>query len=298
MKLDTVALITLTTLVMIAFATNSVLNRMAVEGMFIDPGSFALIRVVSGAVVLSMILTVRGGGMSMRARPRLVGALSLSLYMVGFSLAYLTLDAGLGALILFGTVQLTMFAHAARNNGGLGSRRMIGAAVAFVGLTFALWPGGGVSADFGGALLMVAAGVGWAIYTIAGRRESDAMGATAANFLIATPFLALLLIGGGTDVTFTGAGLAILSGAVTSGLGYALWYSILPRLETSVAAVVQLSVPVIAIIGGVVLLGEELNIQIILSAIIVLGGIAIAITSSPVPMDRRAAQAPDRTPKG
>ncbi len=283
---------------MIAFAANSVLNRLAVEGMFIDPGSFALIRVVSGAVVLGMILTVRGGGMSLRAGPRLVGALSLSLYMVGFSLAYLTLDAGLGALILFGTVQLTMFAHAARSEGGLGQRRMIGAVVAFIGLTYALWPGSGAPSDMGGALLMVAAGVGWAIYTIAGRRERDALGATAANFLIATPFLALLLVGGGTDVTFTGAGLAILSGAVTSGLGYALWYSILPRLETSVAAVVQLSVPVIAIIGGVVLLGEELSIRIILSAGVVLGGIAIAIRSSPVPAGRTAAPAPDQKPEG
>lgn len=298
MKLDSIALIPLTTLVMMAFAANSVLNRLAVEGMFIDPGSFALIRVVSGAVVLGMILTVRGGGMSLRAGPRLVGALSLSLYMVGFSLAYLTLDAGLGALILFGTVQLTMFAHAARSDGGLGSRRMIGAAVAFVGLAYALWPGGGVPTDMGGALLMVAAGIGWAIYTIAGRSESDALGATAANFLIATPFLALLLVGGGMDVTFTGAGLAILSGAVTSGLGYALWYSILPRLETSIAAVVQLSVPVIAIIGGVILLGEELSMRIILSAIIVLGGIAIATMSSLVPAGRTAVHAPDQTPEG
>jgi drug/metabolite transporter (DMT)-like permease len=283
---------------MIAFAANSVLNRLAVEGMFIDPGSFALIRVVSGAVVLGMILTVRGGGMSLRAGPRLVGALSLSLYMVGFSLAYLTLDAGLGALILFGTVQLTMFAHAARSDGGLGPRRLVGAAVAFIGLTYALWPGSGAPTDMGGALLMVAAGIGWAIYTIAGRRERDALGATAANFLIATPFLALLLVGDGTDVTFTGAGLAILSGAVTSGLGYALWYSILPRLETSVAAVVQLSVPVIAIIGGVALLGEELSIRIVLSAIVVLGGIAIAIRSSPVPAGRTAAPAPDQKPEG
>ena len=152
--------------------------------------------------------------------------------------------------------------------------------------------------DMGGALLMVAAGIGWAIYTIAGRSESDALGATAANFLIATPFLALLLVGGGMDVTFTGAGLAILSGAVTSGLGYALWYSILPRLETSIAAVVQLSVPVIAIIGGVILLGEELSMRIILSAIIVLGGIAIATMSSLVPAGRTAVHAPDQTPEG
>lgn len=290
-------LVLLTALTMIAFAANSVLNRMAVDGMFIDPGSFALIRVVSGAAVLGMVLTVRGGRMQMRVKPRLIGAVSLSVYMVGFSLAYLTLDAGLGALILFGTVQMTMFAHAARQPEGLGTRRLIGALVAFAGLIYVLAPGAGGPAYLSGAVMMIAAGLGWAVYTIAGRSEADALGATAANFLIAVPMLTLLLVGGGTDVTFTGAGLAILSGAVTSGLGYALWYSVLPRLETSAAAVVQLSVPVIAIAGGVLFLGEQLTLRIILAAIVVLGGIAVAVTASPAQADRKAAPHPDQMPE-
>lgn len=287
----------LTALTMIAFAANSVLNRMAVDGMFIDPGSFALIRVVSGAVVLGMILTVRGGKMQMRAKPRLIGAVSLSVYMVGFSLAYLTLDAGLGALILFGTVQMTMFAHAARRPGGLGARRLTGALVAFAGLIYVLSPGIGGPAYLSGAVMMIAAGMGWAVYTIAGQSEADALGATAANFLIAVPLLTLLLVGGGTDVTFAGAGLAILSGAVTSGLGYALWYSILPRLDTSAAAVVQLSVPVIAIAGGVLFLGEPLTLRIVIAAIVVLGGIAVAVTASPAQAGHKAAPNRDQTPE-
>ena len=162
---------------------------------------------------------------------------------------------------------------------------------------YALWPGGGAPTDPWGALFMVAAGIGWAIYTIAGRRESDALGATAANFMIATPFLAVLLLSVGTELTFTGVALAIVCGAATSGLGYALWYSVLPQLETSTAAVVQLSVPVIAILGGAVFLGEVLSIRIGLSAVIVLGGIAIAIISSPAPKDRKVARVQDQTPE-
>jgi drug/metabolite transporter (DMT)-like permease len=291
-------LVFLTTVTMFAFAANSVLNRMAVDGMYIDPGSFALIRVLSGAVMLAMILTIRGGRFAMRPGPRLIGALSLSLYMVGFSLAYLTLDAGFGALILFGTVQITMFAHAARSAGGVSRRQITGAVVAFGGLLYALWPGGGTPTDMGGAALMVAAGIGWAIYSIAGRKEPDALGATAANFIIAVPFLALLLIGGGTEVTFIGAGLAMLSGAVTSGLGYALWYSILPRLQTSVAAIVQLGVPIVAIAAGVALLGETLTLRVILSAIVVLGGIGLAVTAPKALADRTAVRDPDQTPTG
>ncbi len=286
-------LILLTSLTMMAFAANSVLNRMAVDGMHIDPGSFALIRVVSGAVMLGMILTVRGGPVQMQWRPRLVGAFSLSVYMVGFSLAYLTLDAGLGALILFGTVQITMLGHAARQPGGLRRQQLVGAALAFGGLVYVLWPGPGGPPYLSGAMMMIAARLGWAVYTIAGRSATDALGATAANFLIAVPLLTLLLVGGGTSVTLIGAGLAIVSGAVTSGLGYALWYSILPRLDTGVAAVVQLSVPVIAIIGGVLFLGEALTLRLVLASIVVLGGIAIAVTTSPVQADRKAAPAQD-----
>jgi drug/metabolite transporter (DMT)-like permease len=286
-------LILLTALTMTAFAANSVLNRMAVDGMHIDPGSFALIRVVSGAVMLGMILTVRGGPVQMQWRPRLVGAISLSVYMVGFSLAYLTLDAGLGALILFGTVQIAMLGHAARQPGGLRHQQLIGAALAFGGLVYVLWPGPGGPPYLSGAIMMIAAGLGWAVYTIAGRSAADALGATAANFLIAVPMLTLLLVGGGTSVTLVGAGLAIVSGAVTSGLGYALWYSILPRLDTGVAAVVQLSVPVIAIVGGVVFLGEALTLRIVLASAVVLGGIAIAVTTSPVQADRKAVPAQD-----
>ncbi|MBY5931675.1 DMT family transporter [Tateyamaria omphalii] len=273
-------LILLTCLTMIAFAANSVLNRMAVDGGGIDPSSFAMIRVLAGAVALGMILTVRGGGLPLWQRDRVVGATSLAAYMVGFSLAYVTLDAGLGALILFGTVQVAMFGWSALRGGHPTARQMLGAAIAFAGLLIALWPDDNGGGDIAGAALMVVAGLGWAAYTLAGKGAKDPLAATAANFIWTLPILGVLLFGTGLHAAPSGIALAILSGAVTSGLGYALWYSILPRLAGQTAAVVQLSVPIIAIAGGALLLGEALSLSLALSAALVVGGIAVAVTAS------------------
>lgn len=273
-------LILLTCLTMIAFAANSVLNRMAVDAGGIDPSSFAMIRVLAGAVALCMILTVRGGGLPLLARGRVLGALSLAAYMIGFSLAYVTLDAGLGALILFGTVQVSMFGWSALRGARSTMRQITGAGIAFVGLLIALWPTEGTGGDITGAVLMVVAGLGWAAYTLAGKGAKDPLSATAANFVVATPLLAVLLLGTGLHAAPFGIALAILSGAVTSGLGYALWYTVLPQLQGQTAAVVQLSVPIIAIAGGAVLLGEALSLTLGLSAALVVGGIAIAVTAS------------------
>lgn len=265
---------------MIAFAANSVLNRMAVDSGTIDPSSFAMIRVLAGAVALCMILTVRGGGLPLLHRGRFVGAVSLAAYMIGFSLAYVTLDAGLGALILFGTVQVSMFVWSALRGARPTRRQVAGAGIAFAGLMIALWPSDGAGGDLIGALLMVIAGLGWAAYTLAGKGAQDPLAATAANFVVAMPLLAVLLLGTGLHAAPSGIALAILSGAVTSGLGYALWYSVLPQLQGQTAAVVQLSVPIIAIAGGALLLGEALSLTIVLSAALVIGGIAIAVTAS------------------
>nr|WP_299706106.1 DMT family transporter [uncultured Tateyamaria sp.] len=273
-------LILLTCLTMIAFAANSVLNRMAVDSGAIDPSSFAMIRVVAGVVALCMILTVRGGSLPLLQRGRLVGATSLAAYMIGFSLAYVTLDAGLGALILFGTVQVSMFGWSTIRGARPTARQVTGASIAFAGLLIALWPTDGAGGDIAGALLMVIAGLGWAAYTLAGKGAQDPLSATAANFVVATPLLAVLLLGTGLHAAPSGIALAILSGAVTSGLGYALWYSVLPRLQGQTAAVVQLSVPIIAIAGGAFLLGEALSLTLALSAALVIGGIATAITAS------------------
>lgn len=277
----------LTTLTMIAFASNSVLNRVAVDSGAIDPSTFAMIRVLAGAVVLCMILTVRGGGLPVAGRGRLIGATSLSAYMIGFSLAYMTLDAGLGALILFGTVQVAMFGWSALRGSAPNARQLGGALVAFGGLMLALWPQDDTGADIAGALFMVVAGLGWAVYTLAGRSSADPLAATAANFVVALPMLLVLLPGAGLYATPSGIALAITSGALTSGLGYALWYHVLPRLRGQTAPVVQLSVPVIAIAAGAVLLGEQVTWGILVAGALVLGGIGLAVTSPMAQADRR-----------
>ncbi|MEP2889706.1 DMT family transporter [Tateyamaria sp.] len=279
----------LTTLTMTAFAANSVLNRLAVDAGGIDPSSFAMIRVVAGAVALGAILIVRGGGLPIVKKGRLLGAASLSAYMIGFSLAYVTLDAGLGALILFGTVQVVMFGWSALRGAAPSVRQLIGAAVAFAGLVLALWPtDGGAGTNAVGAALMVIAGLGWAIYTLAGKGAKDPLAETGANFVVATPMLLVLLLGSGLHAAPLGIALAVLSGAVTSGLGYALWYYVLPDVGPQRAPVVQLSVPIIAIAAGALFLGEAITLTIVLATVLVLGGIALAVTSPAVPAGRKA----------
>lgn len=264
---------------MCAFAANSILNRLAVDSGASDPAGFAVVRVLSGALILAALVLARGGYLPLRNRRRVVGAGALSLYMIGFSVAYLTLDAGLGALILFGVVQITMFAANSVTGTVPSARHLTGAAIAMGGLVCVLWPAGALRVDPVGAVLMIAAGIGWALYSIAGRSEPDALAGTAANFVVALPVTALALLAAGGTWQMTGAGyaLAALSGSVTSGLGYALWYRVLPQLAPSAAAVVQLSVPVIAILAGVALLGEAVSMRLVLGACLVLGGIAMAV---------------------
>jgi drug/metabolite transporter (DMT)-like permease len=278
-------IVVLTMLAMFAFAANSVLTRMAIDGGYIDPSGFAIIRVAAGALVLGMILSLRSAGLPLLRRNRVSGAISLAVYVIGFSLAYLTLDAGLGALILFGVVQITMFAHSTWAGVTPSRRQLIGASVAFVGLLLVLWPGPGGGADLIGAILMIAAGIGWAIYSIIGRNAQDPLADTAANFLLCLPIVLVLLAGTGLTFSFAGAGLAILCGGLTSGLGYALWYRVLPLMQASVAAVVQLSVPIIAIIAGAFLLGESVGWLLAIAATLVVGGIALALSAQSVQAD-------------
>ena len=203
----------LTALTMVAFAANSVLNRAAVGSGSIDPASFALIRVVAGIVTLCMVLSVRGTPLPLFRRARVVGAVSLAAYMAGFSLSYVVLDAGVGALILFGVVQITMFGWAALRGAAPSLRQMAGAGVAFAGLLLVLWPGSGPGnhTDPVGAVMMVMAGLGWAAYTISGRTEPDPLPATAANFLLCLPVLALFLIGPEMHAGAFGIGLAVVT---------------------------------------------------------------------------------------
>ncbi|MCE8007733.1 DMT family transporter [Aestuariivita sp.] len=273
-------LILLTTLTMIAFAANSVLNRMALVDGGIDPAAFGAFRLIAGAAILWLLVMLTGGG-PIRGAADWRAAVALFAYMFGFSFAYLALDAGIGALILFGMVQITMFVGALGGGERPPARRWIGAGIAFAGLTWLLWPGGTVNISLIHAAYMCVAGIGWGLYSLLGRSASDPLRATAANFMMAVPFgvaLALVLSADQlAEITGRGLVLAGLSGAVTSGLGYALWYRVLPHLSASVAAVAQLSVPVIAMAAGVVFLAEPLGAGLALPALLVLGGVAISV---------------------
>jgi drug/metabolite transporter (DMT)-like permease len=266
-------------LTMTAFAANSVLNRMAVEGGLIEPLQFALIRVAAGAAMLLALVRWQGRPLTLWGVRRSIGAVSLAAYMIGFSLAYRVLDAGLGALILFGVTQVAMFAVTAAGGTRVTAPQGLGAAVAFAGLAWVLWPGEAGLADPLGALSMAIAGLGWAAYSMAGRGEADALAASAANFCLCLPLttLAFLLVAETGAVTVSGALLAILSGAVTSGLGYALWYTVLPRIPAVVAANALVSVPLIAIAGGALVLGEAITWQLVVASVVVLGGILLSV---------------------
>lgn len=272
-------LILLTLLTMCAFAANSLLTRAAVEGGHIGPGAFAVLRVAAGASILGAIAIWRGRSLTLFRSRHVLGAFSLTAYMVGFSLAYLTLDAGLGALILFGVTQITMFGHAAVTGQAATPRQLTGALVAFGGLVLVLWPSAESVTDPKGAALMCFAGVGWAAYTIAGRGAADPLATTGANFILCLPILMLSLFQSGLEATATGIILAVVCGAVTSGLGYALWYSVLAQMRGATAAVVQLSVPVIAILAGAVLLGEVVAPIVLFAAALVVGGIGWSVTA-------------------
>ncbi len=273
-------LIFLTTFTMIAFAANSVLNRLALVDAGMGPAAFAAIRLAAGAVVLMVLVWVRGGGARPVLWPRLkdaIGPLSLALYVLGFSFAYVSLPAGVGALLLFGGVQVTMFAGAILLREEVPLQRWLGAGLAFSGLVWLLWPGAGASLSLAGGVLMAAAALGWGIYSLLGRGATDALGSTAMNFLLAMPLAVLVFVILPDRITAWGAMLAALSGGVTSGLGYALWYRILPHLGATKAAVAQLSVPVIAMAGGIVFLDEMISMRIIVASLLVLGGVAVSM---------------------
>lgn len=262
---------------MVAFAANSLLNRAALVEGEAGAAAFAALRLISGAVVLALISARRGGVPPLWTRQRALGAASLALYMLGFSFAYVALDAGLGALVLFGMVQLTMFGGGVVLGERPAAARWIGAALALFGLAWLVWPGSTDAPNAVAVLLMVAAGFGWGLYSLAGRGATDPLSETAANFLCATPVALLIWIVWPDGVTLRSALLAMVSGGLTSGLGYALWYSLLPRLEASVAALAQLTVPVIAVAGGVILLAEPVTLRLILASAVILGGVAFGI---------------------
>lgn len=265
---------------MTAFAANSVLNRMALTGDDPSgPAAFAALRLLTGAVALAVLVRLGGRGVPLALRARWRGTASLALYVLGFSFAYVTLDAGVGALILFGGVQITMFAGAILRGERPAPLRWVGAGVALCGLAWLLWPAGAAAPDLAGAALMAAAAFGWGVYSLIGRGARDALAETAGNFAVAAPLGLAVWLAVGDTLTPPGLVLATLSGVVTSGLGYALWDHVLPRLDTSMAALSQLTVPVIAVIGGATLLGEDITLRLVLASALVIGGVALGVVA-------------------
>lgn len=267
-----------TALALVAFAANSVLCRSALGAHAIDAGSFTLVRLASGAALL---LLLRAGARP-RARLRLDAPQPAMLlaYAAAFSFAYTRLGAGTGALVLFGSVQVTMIANALRSGERMRRPELAGLALALAGLACLVAPG--VTApSVRGVALMAVAGVAWGVYSLRGRGSADPLGETARNFALAAPLSLLLLVPalGHAHVTSRGVLLAALSGAITSGLGYVVWFAALRGLPAIRAAIVQLAVPAIAAGGGVLVLGERITPRLVGSALLILGGVGLAIAT-------------------
>lgn len=266
----------LTAFAMTAFAANSLLCRFALKDGHADPASFTSLRLVAGALALWLLV-----GNSGRTRVRggdWTSALALFAYAAAFSFAYISLPAGTGALLLFGAVQATMLLAGLWAGERLGIAQAVGLALAIFGLVFMLLPGL-AAPPLLGAVLMLAAGVAWGVYSLRGRKGSDPAVTTTGNFLRAAPFalaVSVLLLPR-LHVDLTGVGYALASGALASGLGYVVWYAALQGLTATRAAVVQLSAPVIAAFGGVLLLGESVTPRLLVASVAILGGVALAV---------------------
>ncbi|NEQ53365.1 MAG: DMT family transporter [Leptolyngbya sp. SIO3F4] len=268
----------LTGCTLIAFAANSLLTRMALGPGSIDAASFMTLRLASGAMMLSIIMAVAQGKPVVKLQGKWTAALMLFLYAVTFSFSYLQLAAGTGALILFGTVQVTMILVALKQGEQPHLLEWMGLFLALVGLIYLVSPGL-AAPPVVGSVLMVIAGIAWGFYSLLGRGAKEPVAYTTANFLRAVPFaIAVSLVSlSKLHLTASGIILALLSGALASGVGYAIWYAALRGLTATRAATVQLAVPVIAAIGGIFFLQEALTIRLVLASLLILGGIGLAV---------------------
>lgn len=266
----------LTSLAMVAFAGNSLLCRVALKQTSIDAASFTAIRLISGAIMLWLVVRVRPGTRS--GGGNWWSAFALFAYAAGFSFAYVSLPAATGALLLFGAVQATMISHGIWTGERFLRLQLVGLMLAFSGLVGLLLPGLSAPPLFG-SMLMLAAGVAWGIYSLRGKGRGDPTNVTAGNFLRAVPFSLGLSVITFNDTAMDNAGFwyAVASGALASGVGYAIWYTALPALKATSAATVQLSVPAIAALGGIAFLGEPITLRLVLASVAILGGIALVI---------------------
>jgi len=280
---------TLTLLAMIAFASNSLLCRAALKHTSIDAATFTFVRIFSGAAVLWVLIKMRK--VTSKESGNWWSGLALFVYAAAFSFAYVDLAAGTGALLLFGAVQATMILWGFGKGERLDAIQIVGLLLAAAGLVVLLFPGL-AAPPIGGSILMLAAGLAWGVYSLRGKSSRDAIAATAGNFLRAVPFAALVsvLVLSKMHLDSLGITYAVISGAITSGLGYVIWYAALAGLKAASAATVQLSVPVLAATGGILLLGEPITLRYAIASIAVLGGIFLAIierrptSSTPAPI--------------
>jgi drug/metabolite transporter (DMT)-like permease len=268
--------VALTSLALIAFAGNSLLCRYALARTSIDPASFTTVRLLSGAAMLWLLVSMRGGKAA--GSGNWLSALALFAYAAGFSFAYVSLTAGTGALILFGAVQTSMIGYGLWAGERMRISQIAGLLLACGGLAGLLLPG--LSAPpLASSLLMLGAGAAWGVYSLRGKGSGDPLRVTAGNFARTAPVTAgLSLLLSGTAV-WDGAGIwyAALSGALASGVGYAIWYAALPSLKATTAATVQLAVPVVAAMGGIAFLGEQVTLRLVIASVAILGGIALVV---------------------
>ena len=277
----------LTSLAMVAFAANSLFCRLALRRLTIDAATFSSIRIISGAVALGLILTIRRsttGDMG-----SWLSAAALFAYVAAFSFAYNTLSAGTGALLLFAAVQSTMIIWGLSKGERLHFQQWTGLMLAFAGLVLLMLPGLSTP-PLAGSVLMLSAGVAWGVYSLRGTKSRDPVGSTAGNFIRAVPLTLLLSVVSLhlTHADAVGVTYAIISGAITSGLGYVIWYAAITGLTATAAATVQLSAPVLAAIGGILFLNEALTIRFVVASLAVLGGIALVV----VPRSNAAGSSP------
>ena len=261
---------------MLAFAGNSLLCRLALKNTGIDAASFTTIRLVSGALMLWLLVCMQRGART--GDGNWLSAFMLFAYAAGFSFAYLSLPAATGALLLFGAVQATMITHGIFKGERLQGRQLLGLMLACGGLVVLMLPGLSAPPLYG-SLLMLVAGGAWGIYSLRGKGAGDPLRVTSGNFLRAVPFGLALSAFLFSTATLDSAGFfyALASGALTSGVGYAIWYAALPALKATNAATVQLSVPVLTALGGVVFLGEAITLRMLIASVAILGGIALVI---------------------
>lgn len=265
----------LTFLALLAFAANSILNRWALLDGATGPMTFAFVRVLSGAIFLWLIVAVNDH--KWRPKFHIFPSVSLSIYIICFSIAYLNLGIGIGAVVLFGAVQFTMFGLAALTSEEITLWRILGAIISFSGVCVLFLPTETFEIKINEMLIMILAAAGWGVYSFLGKNAKEPLLETTQNLIWAIPFVSIFFFISPDGIGVKGLILAILSGSIASGLGYVVWYSILPFLKTSFAAILQLSVPLMAAIAGVLFFSEEMTVELVFATILVILGTFVSL---------------------